>query len=139
MSAPLLSLRDLSVAFGTGSRQVLAVDRISFEIDRGETMALVGESGSGKSVTALSILKLLPYPSARHPSGSVMFKGRDLLPLPIGRQRPQPCNRPSLGATDSLYPSSTAIQPLSFETLVLGYSTPSRCLARFYSLGLKRD
>jgi microcin C transport system ATP-binding protein len=81
MTAPLLSVRDLSVAFGTGSRQTLAVDRVSFDIAPGETVALVGESGSGKSVTALSILKLLPYPSAHHPSGSISFKGRDLLPL----------------------------------------------------------
>ena len=78
---PLLSIRDLSVAFRHGGRETLAVDRVSFDIGKGETMALVGESGSGKSVTALSILKLLPYPSARHPSGSILFKGRDLLPL----------------------------------------------------------
>jgi microcin C transport system ATP-binding protein len=80
-AAPLLSVRDLSVAFRHGERQTLAVDRISFDIVKGETMALVGESGSGKSVTALSILKLLPYPAADHPSGSISFKGRDLLPL----------------------------------------------------------
>src|SRR5262249_2038791 len=81
MAPPLLSIRDLSVAFGSGARRTLAVDRVSFDIGQGETMALVGESGSGKSVTALSILKLLPYPSAHHPSGSITFKGRDLLPL----------------------------------------------------------
>jgi len=78
---PLLSVRDLSVAFRHGGRETLAVDRVSFDIGKGETMALVGESGSGKSVTALSILKLLPYPAARHPSGGIAFKGRDLLPL----------------------------------------------------------
>jgi microcin C transport system ATP-binding protein len=78
---PLLSIRDLSVAFRHGGQETLAVDRGSFDGGRGETMALVGESGSGKSVTALSILKLLPYPAARHPGGQVMFKGRDLLPL----------------------------------------------------------
>jgi microcin C transport system ATP-binding protein len=78
---PLLSVRDLSVAFRHGGREMLAVDRVSFDIGKGETMALVGESGSGKSATALSILKLLPYPAARHPSGSILFKGRDLLPL----------------------------------------------------------
>src|SRR6187399_1152062 len=77
----LLEVRDLSVAFGRGDRQVLAVDRVSFDIGKGETVAVVGESGSGKSVTALSVMKLLPYPSAHHPSGSIMFKGRDLLPL----------------------------------------------------------
>jgi microcin C transport system ATP-binding protein len=82
VSNPLLSVRDLSVAFKQGDRQVLAVDRISFELAKGETLALVGESGSGKSVTALSVMKLLPYPAASHPSGSVRFKGQELLQLP---------------------------------------------------------
>jgi microcin C transport system ATP-binding protein len=85
MTAPadkLLDIRDLSVAFGEGARAVLAVDRVSFSIGKGETVALVGESGSGKSVTALSVMKLLPYPVARHPSGQVWFKGRELLQLP---------------------------------------------------------
>jgi microcin C transport system ATP-binding protein len=82
MSAPLLSVRDLSIAFRHGGgRETLAVDRVSFDIGNGEAVALVGESGSGKSATALSILKLLPYPAARHPSGTISFKGRDLLPL----------------------------------------------------------
>ena len=80
-SAPLLSIRDLSIAFGYGARESLAVDRVSFDISKGETLALVGESGSGKSVTALSVMKLLPYPSAHHPSGSVNFQGRDLLAM----------------------------------------------------------
>jgi microcin C transport system ATP-binding protein len=77
----LLSIRDLSIAFGAGAREVLAVDRVSFDIAKGETLALVGESGSGKSVTALSVMKLLPYPAAHHPSGSVVFKGRELLTM----------------------------------------------------------
>ena len=58
---------------------MLAVDHISFSIDKGETLALVGESGSGKSVSALSIMKLLPYPPASHPSGEIRFKGKELL------------------------------------------------------------
>jgi microcin C transport system ATP-binding protein len=78
---PLLDVRDLSVAFHQPSGISVAVDRISFSIRRGECTALVGESGSGKSVSALSILKLLPYPTASHPSGSVLFKGRELLHL----------------------------------------------------------
>jgi len=84
MSAPdtLLSVRDLSIAFGRGTREVLAVDRVSFDIRKGETMALVGESGSGKSATALAVMKLLPYPSAHHPSGAISFKGRELLTMP---------------------------------------------------------
>lgn len=72
---PLLSVRDLSVAF----RDTLAVDRIAFDILPGQCVALVGESGSGKSVSALSILKLLPYPNASHPTGQILFRGRDLL------------------------------------------------------------
>ena len=80
-SSPLLSVRDLSIAFGRGEREVLAADKVSFDIKKGETLALVGESGSGKSVTALSIMKLLPYPSAHHPSGSILFKGQNLMAL----------------------------------------------------------
>ena len=78
-SKPLLSVEDLSVAFRQDGEQKLAVDRISFDLKKGETLALVGESGSGKSVSALSILKLLPYPAASHPSGHVWFDGEDLL------------------------------------------------------------
>jgi microcin C transport system ATP-binding protein len=77
---PLLSVRDLSVAFASEERTVLAVDGVSFDVRRGETVALVGESGSGKSVTALSVLKLLP-PSASHPSGEVRFNGENLLAM----------------------------------------------------------
>jgi microcin C transport system ATP-binding protein len=72
-------VRDLSVAFRQGGIETLAVDRISFQIAPGQCTALVGESGSGKSVSALSVLRLLPYPSASHPSGAIRFKGRDLL------------------------------------------------------------
>jgi microcin C transport system ATP-binding protein len=79
---PLLSVRELSVCFRQGGRENLCVDRVSFDIKRGETVALVGESGSGKSVTALSIMKLLPYPACHHPTGAIAFKGRELLHLP---------------------------------------------------------
>ncbi|MFC3230124.1 ABC transporter ATP-binding protein [Marinibaculum pumilum] len=71
---------DLSVAFGEGAAP--AVDRVSFTVDKGETLALVGESGSGKSVSALSILQLLPYPIARHPSGSIRIEGQEVLGAP---------------------------------------------------------
>src|SRR5436189_850708 len=83
----LLGVKDLSVGFRQGERETLAVDHISFAIRPGETVALVGESGSGKSVSALSVMRLLPYPSAQHPSGSIHFKGRDLLKLPIEEMR----------------------------------------------------
>jgi microcin C transport system ATP-binding protein len=81
VNQPLLDVRDLSVAFRHRGGSSVAVDRISFDIKRGECVALVGESGSGKSVSALSVLKLLPYPAASHPSGSIRFRGRELLSL----------------------------------------------------------
>src|ERR1700742_2167647 len=81
VNQPLLDVRDLSVPFHGRGGSSVAVDRISFDIKPGECVALVGESGSGKSVSALSVLKLLPYPAASHPSGSIRFRGRDLLPL----------------------------------------------------------
>jgi microcin C transport system ATP-binding protein len=81
VNQPLLDVRDLSVAFRHQGGSSVAVDRISFDIKRGECVALVGESGSGKSVSALSVLKLLPYPAASHPSGSIRFRGRELLSL----------------------------------------------------------
>jgi microcin C transport system ATP-binding protein len=79
MTEPLLSIRDLSVAFRQGGNTSIAVDHVSFDIAEGEVVALVGESGSGKSVTANSVLKLLPYPAASHPSGEILFKGKNLL------------------------------------------------------------
>jgi microcin C transport system ATP-binding protein len=81
-SETLIQVRNLSVAFGRGEKKSLAVDRVSFRIGRGETVALVGESGSGKTVSALSILRLLPYPMASHPTGEIFFEGKDLLKLP---------------------------------------------------------
>jgi microcin C transport system ATP-binding protein len=84
LSEALLSVRDLSVAFTQGGQTSTAVDRISFDIAKGETVALVGESGSGKSVSALSVLKLLPYPAASHPSGQILFEGKDPSPCASG-------------------------------------------------------
>ncbi|MBB4952898.1 microcin C transport system ATP-binding protein [Agrobacterium vitis] len=81
MSTPLLSVKDLSVVFHQGGKESLAVNHVSFDIMPGEIVALVGESGSGKSVSAASILKLLPYPAASHPSGQILFEGRDLMAL----------------------------------------------------------
>ncbi len=74
-------MRDLSVAFRQGGVAQTVVDRVSFTLERGQALALVGESGSGKSVTAQSIVRLLPYPAASHPSGEILFKGRDVLKM----------------------------------------------------------
>ena len=81
MSEPLLRVTDLSVSFRTPRGTVRAVDSISFDVAAGETLAIVGESGSGKSVTALSLLRLIPEPPGRVESGEVLFEGRDLLKL----------------------------------------------------------
>ena len=75
----LLRIKDLSVSFGRDDREVRAVRNISFDIGKGETVALVGESGSGKSVTALSVMQLLPYPMAWHPGGSITFNGVEMV------------------------------------------------------------
>ena len=93
----LLAVRDLQATFATPQGDLPAVRGVNFDLDRGETLALVGESGSGKSVTALSILQLLPYPTARHPAG----RCRELeagtstgcprhLPAVSGRNSPDP-------------------------------------------------
>jgi microcin C transport system ATP-binding protein len=76
---PFLDVRDLSVRFRAGGAVTDAVRHVSFSIAKGETVALVGESGSGKSVTALSILQLLPYPAASHPSGSITVAGWEMI------------------------------------------------------------
>lgn len=76
---PLLNIQNLSVSFHAGKRIVEAVKKVSFQLEKGKTMAIVGESGSGKSVSALSILQLLPYPTAFHPSGQIFYNGKDLL------------------------------------------------------------
>jgi len=78
-AVPLLDVRNLQVAFGSRDLRTLAVRGVSFNIGRGETVAIVGESGSGKSVSALSVMRLLPYPTASHPGGEIVFDGLDLL------------------------------------------------------------
>ncbi|MET0446204.1 MAG: ABC transporter ATP-binding protein [Pseudorhodoplanes sp.] len=78
---PLLEVRDLAVEFGVGRGALRAVDKVSFAVFPGETLAIVGESGSGKSVTALSLLQLIPSPPSRVKSGEILFDGRDLLKM----------------------------------------------------------
>jgi microcin C transport system ATP-binding protein len=105
---PLLEVAGLSVSFGRHDREVRAVRDISFSVDKGETLALVGESGSGKSVTALSILRLLPYPHAWHPGGTIRFRGEDLKTAPEHRMRAVRGNRISMIFQEPL----TSLNPL---------------------------
>ncbi|NDG40502.1 MAG: ABC transporter ATP-binding protein [Betaproteobacteria bacterium] len=81
MEKPLLSVRNLVTRFRTGRGTITAVDHVSFDVAAGETLAIVGESGSGKSVTALSILRLIPDPPGQIESGEILFDGKDLLKL----------------------------------------------------------
>ncbi len=85
--APLLRVEDLVVLFHTDEGDARAVDGVSFSLNRGETVALVGESGCGKSVTALSLLRLIPSPPGRIASGRIEFDGHDILSLPEAAMR----------------------------------------------------
>jgi oligopeptide transport system ATP-binding protein len=87
MTAPLLSIRGLQTYFDEEGRVVKAVDGVSIDVARGETVGIVGESGSGKSVTSLSIMRLVPMPPGRIAGGEILFDGRDLLTLPIDEMR----------------------------------------------------
>ena len=83
----LLEIKDLRVEFSTDAGTVRAVDGVSYNVDRGETLAIVGESGCGKSVSALSIMGLLPKPAARIQGGEILFNDIDLLGLDNGAMR----------------------------------------------------
>src|SRR5882757_6616400 len=87
MQQPLLELRNLSVGFDTKRGEIRPVRDVSFSIFPGQTLAVVGESGCGKSVTALSILRLIPSPPGKVLGGQVMFQGRDLLSLTESEMR----------------------------------------------------
>src|ERR1051325_5420442 len=143
----LLEVRDLSVTF-RGSRNappVEAVKRASFSLDRGETLALVGESGSGKSVTALSILQLLPYPAASHPpESSIRFAGEELVGAPPARLRQVRGNRIAMVFQEpmtSLNPLHTLEKQVA-ETLLIhkhmsGSAARQRTLELLHLVGLR--
>ena len=93
MSQPLLSVRHLVTRFRTSRGQITAVNDVSFDVAAGETVAIVGESGSGKSVTALSILGLIPDPPGHIESGEILFDGQDLLKMTDAEMRSVRGNR----------------------------------------------
>jgi len=106
--SPLLEVRNLHTSFGRGAREVKALRGVSFTVDKGESVALVGESGSGKSVSALSVLQLLPYPQAHHPEGSIAFAGEELLGAGTARLRALRGNRIAMIFQEPL----TSLNPL---------------------------
>ena len=93
---PLLSVINLSIDFQTDNQYVQAVRDVSFEMNPGEILGLVGESGSGKSVTAMSILRLIPIPPGSIKSGQIMYQGEDLLQMPVNSLRKIRGNRISM-------------------------------------------
>ena len=86
-AAPLIDVRELSIAFAQGAERKVVVDRVSFRLEKGRALALVGESGSGKTVTAQAIVRLLPQPAASYPTGQILFRGRDVLKMSDGELR----------------------------------------------------
>ncbi|HZK90045.1 MAG TPA: ABC transporter ATP-binding protein [Stellaceae bacterium] len=131
----LLEIRDLGVTFAgwRGAAPVHAVKRASFAVDKGETLALVGESGSGKSVTALSVLQLLPYPAASHPPGSsIKFAGEELIGAAPARLREIRGNRIGMVFQEpmtSLNPLHTVEKQVA-ETLVIHNHLPATAVRR---------
>jgi microcin C transport system ATP-binding protein len=136
----LLEVRDLSVTFGgwRGAPPVEAVKRISFTLDRGETLALVGESGSGKSVTALSILQLLPYPAAFHTTeSSVRFAGEEMVGAAPSRLREMRGNRIAMVFQEpmtSLNPLHTLEKQVAETLLIHKHMGPAAARVRTLEL-----
>ncbi len=114
--AALLDIQDLAVDFRTEGGAVHAVKGLSMSIERGETVALVGESGSGKSVTALSVLQLLPYPTASHPGGSIRLDGQELLGATASTMRSVRGNRVAMVFQEPM----TSLNPLHSVEKQLG-------------------
>ena len=136
----LLEVRDLCVTFGgwRGAPPVEAVKHASFTLDRGETLALVGESGSGKSVTALSILQLLPYPAASHtPESSIRFAGEEMVGAARARLREMRGNRIAMVFQEpmtSLNPLHTLEKQIAETLLIHKHMAPPAARARTLEL-----
>ena len=121
---PLIDVRNLSVAFGEGADTKRVVDEVSFTVGNGETVALVGESGSGKTVSAMSILRLLPN-SASHPTGEILFEGKDILKANEAQLRAIRGRRISIIFQEPM----TTLNPL--HTIRSRLAKSSSCIKRF--------
>ncbi|MGJ3260095.1 MAG: ABC transporter ATP-binding protein [Rhodospirillales bacterium] len=133
----ILGVENLHVSFGRGPREIRAVEGVSFDIHAGKTHALVGESGSGKSVSALSIMRLLPYPTAWHPDGRIEFSGDDLLQAPEGYMRTIRGNRIAMifqEPLNSLNPLHSVEKQISEVLLVHKHMTMDAARVRVIEL-----
>ena len=108
-NAPLLDVRELSIAFAQGDERKIVVDRVSFRLEKGRALALVGESGSGKTVTAQAIVRLLPQPAASYPTGEILFQ-RPRRPEDVGRASCARCAAPRV--TMVFQEPMTSLNPL---------------------------
>jgi microcin C transport system ATP-binding protein len=127
----------LSVAFGHGPKQKIVAEDIHFTLDKGETLALVGESGSGKSVTALSLLQLLPYPDAHHPTGSIQLNGTEIKGAPAKTLEQIRGNRIAMIFQEpmtSLNPLHTLEQQIGEVLHLHGKKSETEILARIHEL-----
>ncbi|MDP4795853.1 MAG: dipeptide ABC transporter ATP-binding protein, partial [Rhodospirillales bacterium] len=133
----ILSVKNLHVSFGRAEREIKAVEGVSFDIEAGRTHALVGESGSGKSVSALSIMRLLPYPTAWHPEGSIDFSGEELLQAPESMMQTIRGNRIAMifqEPLNSLNPLHSVEKQISEVLLVHKHMTMADARARVIEL-----
>ncbi|MGM0575324.1 MAG: ABC transporter ATP-binding protein [Myxococcota bacterium] len=142
-SEPILSVRDLVVQFRSEDGWVTAVDGLSYDLRRGETLGIVGESGSGKSVTNLAVMRLLPEPPARIPEGRILFHGEDLLQMPPGRVRRLRGNKLSMIFQDPmtclnpfLRVSTQLAEVLDIHQGLRGKEATRRCLEMLERVGL---
>ena len=135
--SPILSVKDLHVSFGHGAREVRAVEGVSFDIHAGKTHTLVGESGSGKSVSALSIMRLLPYPTAWHPAGKIQFGDDELLQKPLNKMRAIRGNRIAMVFQEplsSLNPLHSVEKQISEVLLIHKHMSQTAARARVIEL-----
>ncbi|MEX0694243.1 MAG: ABC transporter ATP-binding protein [Rhodospirillales bacterium] len=133
----ILKVENLHVSFGRGAREVKAVEGVSFDIEAGRTHALVGESGSGKSVSALSIMRLLPYPTAWHPEGAINFTGEALIDAPESVMQSIRGNRIAMifqEPLNSLNPLHSVEQQISEVLLVHKHMSMTEARARVIEL-----
>jgi peptide/nickel transport system ATP-binding protein len=137
MTTPLLAVRDLATSFFTEDGTTRAVDGVSFDVGAGETLGIVGESGCGKSVTALSIMRLLPARLGRTVRGSVAFEGRDLLGLDESEMRTIRGNRIAMIFQEpmtSLNPVLTIGHQIAESVRIHEGASPAEARARTVSM-----